>query len=329
MPKLLKKYDNPNNKKPEPTDRVYTYPQNLIEDYEDYLQIKTYKYVSLSQYFTKKNLTSLISSTTSTPIVKFGEDNGGIGIARERFISGNVIDTFRLPMPESIQLDDAISWNLEDLKTIGRFAPTVAEQFAKGGDQTNTAQTLSALAKAAIPEGIIGIIEGHGFLSSGQALTQGFNGKILNPYQEQIFKGIEPRSFVCKYKLVPRNKLEQDSIYNIISKLRQNALPNYSKQSLTTSPDPSINDQFNQLGDRWLTTPNIFNLSFCSKLGEMSYLPQLKPMVLTSISVNYTPDGAWISHLANNDQPAPCSIDITMNYHEVEMITQKEVERGF
>jgi hypothetical protein len=233
-------------------------------------------------------------------------------------------------MPESIQLDDAPMWNLEDLRTLGRFAPTLAKQFAEGGgNQQNTAQTLAALANSGIPEAIIGIIEQTNMFSSGQAITQGFAGKILNPYHEQIFKGIEPRSFVCKYKLVPRNYAEQRTIYNLIKRLRQNALPNYSRQGLTTNPDPNVNNLLSSLGDRWLTTPNIFDLKFIGVNGEMEYLPKLKPMVLTNISNNYTPDGGWITHIDDKNEPSPVAIDLTLSFHEVEIITGSEVNQGY
>lgn len=306
----------------------HIYPTNLIETYEDHLKIETYKYVTLSEYFTSKQVNLLSSSTGAVLPEIFGTDNKGRGIATDRFIKGNVIDQFLLPMPESITFDDAIQWNLEDLRTLGRFLPTLGEQFARGGNQASTAETLQSLAKAAIPEAIFGIVEATGFFSSGQALTQGFNGKILNPYQEQIFKGLEPRTFSCHYKLVPRNVTEQNQISNIIRRLRVNSLPDYSKQGITTITSPGANpNAFDGLGDRWLTTPNIFSLSFNSNNGTMDYLPKMKPMVLTSISTNYTPDGKWSSHyIADKKQPAPTAIELSLTFHEVEILTGIEVE---
>jgi hypothetical protein len=337
MPRTLGTYKNPFMPKPIEGE-TFIYPNNLVGSYVDHLQIKTYKYINLSQYFVTNNVMPIttIAATNGSgadgrvnaPLV-VGEDNGGKGSAVDRFIVGNTINTFKLPMPDSIQFDDTVMWNLEDLRTIGKFAPTIAEQFAKGGDQKDTAATLSALAQSGVPEGIIGIIEGLNVFSSGQAITQGFAGKILNPYHEQIFKGIDPRSFAAKYKLVPRNLKEQNEIYNIIKKLRSNALPNYSRQGLTNEPDKNVNNQLATLGDRWLTTPNIFDLKFITTSSEMTYLPKLKPMVLTNISTNYTPDGAWVTHLDELGQPAPAAVDLTLSFHETEIITAIECEQGY
>ena len=338
MPKQLATYKNTFIPKPLANNEVLIYPENLLKDYVDHLQIKTYKYVSLSEFFVTKNvkpITTLAATNGGGPDGRvnvpavFGQDNGGRGIANERFIVGNTINTFKLPMPESIQFDDTIAWNLEDLRTLGRFAPTLAKQFAEGGDQKNTAETLSSLASSGIPEGIIGIIEGLNIFSSGQALTQGFAGKILNPYHEQIFKGLEPRSFVAKYKMVPRNEKEQTSIYNIIKMLRANALPNYSRQGLTDDNAKNPNNVLSSLGDRWLTTPNIFSVKFVTESDEMKYLPKLKPMVLTSISTNYTPDGGWMTHLDKNEQPAPAAVDLTLSFHETEICVSTEIIEGY
>jgi hypothetical protein len=341
MPQILASSKTPPQTRP--NSNIYTYPDNLSE-YGDDMRIKTYKYVSLSEFFVSTDTPPLIPIPGAPPpsVIKrtpFGEDNGGRGIARERFIKGNVIDIFRLPMPDSIQFDDTIAWNLEDLRTIGRFAPTIAEQFARGGDQTNTAETLASLASSGIPEGIIGIIEGLNVFSSGQAITQGFAGKILNPYHEQIFKGLEPRSFSAKYKLVPRNQIEQRSIYNIIKKLRMNALPNYSRQGLTKENQDNPNNLLSSLGDRWLTTPNVCDVRFMFEgADEIFHLPKLKPMIITGISTNYTPDGAWVTHLTENDRqdtttrrltPAPAAIEIVLSFHEVEIITSVECDQGY
>jgi hypothetical protein len=329
MPTNLAQYINPKNKK-SIKGESYQYPENLISDYVDFVEIKTYKYISLSEYFVTQNVIPITTLASSNGLVNapklFGEDIGGRGTAVERFIQGDIINTFKLPMPDQIQFDDNPVWNLEDTRTIGRFAPTVAQQFVQGGNQQNTAETLATMAKAGIPETILGIVESLGFFSSGQAITQGFNGKILNPYYEQIFKGNEPRSFNCRYKLLPRNEKEQTQIKNIIKALRINALPDYSRSGLLTDADPTVNNQLLGLGDRWLTVPNIFDLKFKSSNGEMSNLPKLKPLVLVSVSTNYTPDSVWSTHINEDGEVSPVAMELTLSFYETEIITAKEVE---
>jgi hypothetical protein len=320
---------------------VYKYPQNLIDEYVDYLQIDTYKYTSLTEYYNTAGVrfatntvgaaTPRSASSVVTPINQTtnniqgyvaGEGFGGRGIAEQRFIRGRTINTFQLPIPDSIQIDDAPQWNLENLRTLGKFLPTFGAQFANN-DMSSAADTLRNIATGAIPEVILGLVEQSQVFSSQEAITQGFGGKILNPYYEMIFKGIQPRAFTCKYKLVPRNRKEQVDIRNIIKYLRVNSLPDYSAQGIT---DDTSQNTFARLGDRWLSTPNIFNLRFLSSGVEIGYLPKFKPMICNAILTNYTPDSGWHTHLVDEDQPAPIAIELTLSFTETEIIVAKEVE---
>ena len=326
---------------------IHKYPENLIKDYVDYLNIDTFKYTNLTDYYTRNNVafnptapttatpptpTPVTGNTPATPTTTptaapsvlrgyvAGDNYDGRGVANERFVRGATVDTFQLPIPDSIQIDDSPIWNLEDLKTMGKFVPTLGGQF-NSNNMSGAADTLKNLTTNAMPEMVLGVVEQTGFMSSKEAITQGFGGKILNPYYEMIFKGIQPRSFSCRYKLVPRNQKEQFAIANIIKNLRVNSLPNYSAQGVS---DNTSANTFQGLGDRWLTTPNIFYLRFLtSNALEIPYLPKLKPMVCTSISTNYTPDGSWATHVDG----APQAIDLSLRFNEVEIITSREVEK--
>lgn len=314
------------------------YPLNLLSDYSDHIYLTSYQYISLTEYF-NYNAVKLQVNTTSTTTPGsgsfnlskiFGVDNGGKGIAENRFIKGEILSKIMLPMPNDIVISDSPSWALEDLRTMGRFLPTFGNEFAKG-DTTNASETLSALAKAGIPEMLLGLAEQSNLFSSREAITQGFNSKILNPYYEQIFKGIEPRTFTVKYKLVPRNSKESLVIKQLLNTLRTNSLPNYSRQSKT---DDFTQNGFDGLGDRWLTTPNIFNLEFRTiddnnVVTPITSLPKFKPMVLTSIAHNYTPDGKWNTHLNDNGEVTPIAIMLELTFAETEIITAKEVEIGY
>jgi hypothetical protein len=319
---------------------VYQYPSNLLKEYFDYLQIDTFKYTSLTDYYTTAGVAFTTNTngaaiprapgSTDTPINQTsntlngyvaGEGFGGRGIARERFLRGRTINTFQLPIPDSIQIDDAPMWNLEDLRTLGKFLPTLGNQLANDSTMSNAADTLKNLASGAIPEVILGLAEQTGVFSSKEAITQGFNGKILNPYYEMIFKGLQPRHFACRYKLIPRNFDEQLEIRNIIKQLRVNSLPNYSSQG---NSDNAAQNTFSGLGDRWLTTPNIFELRFLSTETEsktLDFLPKFKPMVCTSVVTNYTPDGGWFSHAGG----APVAIELTLSFNEIEILVASEV----
>jgi hypothetical protein len=159
---------------------------------------------------------------------------------------------------------------------------------------------------------------------SGESLTQGIAGKVLNPYKEQIFRGVSMRNFSFTWKLVPRNKSEQSRIDNIIKALRYHALPNYSGVSAFEGEE---DQSFNELSDRWLSVPRIFNLSWMynEENNEIKTLPRIKPSVLTNITVNYTPDGVWATHYSSELGPSPVAYNLQLDFRETEIITGSEV----
>lgn len=133
-----------------------------------------------------------------------------------------------LPIPNSIQFNDGISWNTEDLKAVGdqlkeivnkEPKPTNVDALIKAGQGYLTQEILDQVSKMQV----LGI--------SRNAITQSLGKKILNPYTEQIFQGIGLRSFTFNWKLVPRDQDEQDEIYNIIKNLRVYSTPNISGAS--------------------------------------------------------------------------------------------------
>ena len=133
------------------------------------------------------------------------------------------------------------------------------------------------------------------------------------------------------------NKSEQTNIHNIIKTLRYYSLPNYSGTGPvqgTTAPGTEQFEQLNKLQDRWLTVPNIFNLTWKQAGTETSIqsLPKIKPCVLKNIQVNYTPENVWATHINTSGTglsgPAPVAYEITMAFAETEIITANDVVAG-
>lgn len=243
--------------------------------------------------------------------------------------------TVLLPVPNDINYNDQLSWSAENVGMLGKMLPALAG--AAVNDPGNIGQLISKMAGAGTPEFIINAIKNIPGAPPAEALTSGIGGKVLNPYVEQIFKGIAMREFNFSWKLVPRNASEQSRIHNIIKTLRYYSLPNYSGSGPvqgTTAPGTEQFEKLNKLQDRWLTVPNIFDLTWKQAGTETSIqsLPKIKPCVLKNIQVNYTPDNVWATHInsagAGLSGPAPVAYEITMAFAETEIITAKDVATG-
>lgn len=240
------------------------------------------------------------------------------------------LNTVLLPIPEGVTYSDQPQWSEEQIGAMGKLAGSLAKSAA-GGNAEEVGRQLSALAQAGMGPYVLQQIEKFGG-PSAQAITQGAGGVILNPYTEQIFKGIGMRNFSFQWKLVPRNSAEQYRIHQIIKALRYYSLPDYTKSSGIAEQDAQgkTNETFAGLSDRWLTVPNIFKLKWVyqSPETEIQSLPKIKPCVLKNITVNYTPDGVWASHITNGAQlpgPAPVAYNLQLEFSETEIVTSSDV----
>ena len=193
-------------------------------------------------------------STLSSSSSRFGNSLGNfIGF------KSVIDDTVLLPVPDDIQYKDGPKWEGKDIGILGRFAPEVASQIG-GGDSASITDSIQTFARV----GKVGLIKSmiKKLGADPNAVTQNINGKIANPYREQVFGGMDLRQFDFTWKLVPRNRSEQRSIERIIKYLRRAALPDTSEsfgQSGFLS-DLGGQDFGGAATDRWLTVPNLFNL---------------------------------------------------------------------
>lgn len=229
--------------------------------------------------------------------------------------------TILLPVPNNLQFADNPNYKTGE-GVVAKILPGIAKGIVNKEEAGNIASNLGALAAG----GKIGlamsaldkIVPGGG---GANQITQAGFGKIMNPYTEQVFNGVGMRQFSFDWKLVPRNSKETANIKKIIKTLRAYSLPDYASK-LGLVENNELGDSGN-LSDRWLTVPKIFRIGW--KDGKTNQtidaLPQLKPCVLTSVTINYTPDNVWATY----EGADPVAYSMTLNFTETEIITSSEV----
>lgn len=302
------------------------YWPNNLQDKFDMLQIKVVEYIPIS-----RSGRGGIESTFLSNIQLANEIDSITGSTTQRQ-ARNPLATIMLPIPNDIKYDDSLNWSSEGVGIVGKLAPALAAAAA-AGNGGDVATTLTKLASGGTVELLMKQLSNVPGAPNAETLTQGIGGKIMNPYTEQIFKGIGMREFNFSWKLVPRNAQEQSRIHRIIKYLRHYSLPNYSGSGVlpgSAQPgEPGAKPA--QLSDRWLTVPNIFELNWMqagTHVGIQS-LPKIKPCVLKTVSVNYTPDNVWATHINTSSNglsgPAPVAYELSLNFAETEIITAQDV----
>ena len=311
------------------------WPDNLVNAY-DHLQIDV-------ETFSAQKVRGQGRAANSRSVVRASGGRGtgqtftGTGSNRvESFTSyrSSIDDTVLLPVPDDIQYKDGPKWEGKDIGILGRFAPEVASAIG-GGDSASITDSVQKFASVGKVSLIKSMIKKLG--ADPNAVTQNINGKIANPYTEQVFGGIGLRDFNFNWKLVPRNRAEQTAIERIIRYLRRAALPDTSDTFGQSGFLSDLGGENNALfdsatsTDRWLTVPNLFNLRW--KQGgdgsEISSLPKIKKCICTSIDVNYTPDNVWATHLDGSNRPAPVAIELRIGFGETEIIKSSDVGAGY
>lgn len=323
MARVTRNYDTPTE-----TATSFVWPANLKGSF-DYLHIEIVDYIPLSKSISSSQ-NPATGSNAAPAIPGFGgssplNSSNNFSNSQLRVSTQKHADIY-LPIPEQLNYIDSLEWADTPVGVGGKALPSIVKNLATGENEM-AANDIAKLAAGGKIGMIASIVNGMNF--NFNALTQGINGKVLNPYREQIFEGLGMRQFEWEWRLIPRNKTEQLSLDKMIRKIRELALPNYSGQLTADSrPPESIDQDF--LDDRWLDVPKIFRLNWkTSNDALMKSLPKIKPCVCMQVQVRFDPNNTWATHMIGED-PYPVGYDLRLTFQETEIITGNDVkDRGY
>lgn len=284
--------------------QVLRYPYEAITDTTDYLQITISAYKPASGAYAGV------------------EQAAGGNIIRTKTLNNTYTQSLTqdgvilLPMPSNIQDGNSVSYADDTLDTLtgklysaaSKVMGTALTPTGQGGktytssDVENFIKTLGTNASAAAGS-IIGMpglkdiamkslasqaANVFGNVSINQVLARE-NGTILNPNMELLFNGVTLRTFRFSFKMTPRDDTEAKQIKYIIRSLKKNMAP--------------------KSGTTFLTTPNIFELTYRSGNIDHKFLHKFKPCALTDMAVNYTGENVYATY--GDGTPVSMTMDLT------------------
>jgi hypothetical protein len=132
-------------------------------------------------------------------------------------------------------------------------------------------------------------------------------GNILNPNTEVIFDGPELRNFTLNFKMMARSKGETDNIQSICNTFKKASLPSQGTDTLL------------------IGVPNICKVKFMHKGDAHKYVTQFKCAAITSVNINYTPDGSWATYVRGE----PIAIGLQVQFLELKLVYKEDVDKGF
>ena len=276
---------------------VLRYPRQSLEQFGyDYIQIKAFEYET--------------GGALAGANRKRGFGPGG------RFKKS--YETIQLPMQPNLSESMGVAWGenrLNDIEAeLAQGAMGAIQKGGKGdieGVVNSITDMAGGLGDKLKDEGTKKQVAAYfaGQAVGNNALVTRATGQVINPNLELLFSGPSMRSFSFNFTLTPRDREEARTCRKIIRAMKRNMSPQRSDQNL------------------FLKTPRIFQLQYIYGEGntEHPFMNKFKPCACTNFTVNYTPDGSYMTYAG---EPSMTSYTIGMSFGEIEPIYADDYKGG-
>lgn len=285
------------------------YPIKNIGPQDDYFKISILKYQPPGLGQTG----SFALRTTEEALNQSGANQSSLG-------------TIILPMPQSIQDNNATDW------VSGQMNPLSATIANAAGSATLSGNPVGSLAQsvtnfASNTQAILNTEEGRQAVSAytaamaAQAVTgQGdasqilsrATGQVFNQNVELLFNGVQIRpAFNFSFDMAPRSQAESEMIKTIIRTLKQNMT------AAKGNPQSAG-------GGFFIRAPQIFRLEYMSGGKAHPFLHRFKPCALTQMNVNYNASAQYATY----PDATPVHMQLTLQFQELSPIYQEDYNQG-
>lgn len=330
---------------------VYRYPYNsneLAEFGYDFIQITAYDYttsfgpdyvVTSDEWTLPDYKPGSAFDNLGIPSFEAGDSTTQTGLlpartifrrGEERFAKQRW-ETIQLPMQPKISESASVDWGdgdrLNDIQArLGAVAGSAIRDFAGisgvnfGTSITNFINNLTNagsewLNDPGLQQYLVAYFAGQ---AVGSDIIGRTTGTVLNPNLELIFQGPRLKMYNFSFKLTPRDAKESTEIRKIIRCLKRNSAPQLSTSNL------------------FLKAPRIFKLEYIHNVpgtdnplirpdNKHPFLNKFKPCVLTNFTVDYTPDGSYMTYDENGSMT---SYTLGMQFSEIEATYANEYDEN-
>jgi hypothetical protein len=259
-------------------------------------------------------LTGLFAKNVPSSVRALGTVAGGLTGAAVGAAAANYFEpdkTFRidkaimLAVQERPSVTYGVNYQAQDMGSLAGFiaggTSAVDSGMLSSGGEAARAMLLNV---AQVPAQITNAIGATDL--DLKAMASIGTGTAMNPFREQVFKNVEPRTFDFNYKFVPRTPKESEKVWRIIQAFKFHMHPELSKQGLFYIYPSQFNIvyYFNESPN-----PTLFNISTC---------------VLQNMTVDY--GGQQFGSFSNG---YATEINMKLRFVELEILTKERINKGF
>ena len=195
---------------------------------------------------------------------------------------------------------------------------SVIDAFQSGkGAVASLGKAAGAAGKSALTEGISAATGVAGNLTgsekTAQLAFQKITGSVRNPMLELIYESPSFRTFQFDFSFYPRDEKEALEVQKIIERLRFHQAPELLEGA-----------------GGFLVPPSEFDIKFYYGGSQNPNIPQIANCVLTSIDINYAPNGFSAYEVPGEIAPTlgrtgmPVAINITLQFKETTYLTKAD-----
>lgn len=203
-----------------------------------------------------------------------------------------------LHVPNQLQIRYGVQWSDEDTSILAMAAAGGEEVMKALSDDKNS--NVSGVGAAIIAN--LALSKGPNAGANSAAL-----GLAANPKKEQVFKGVDFRTFQFEYQFFPRSVNEARNVLRIIEEFKYHMHP-----------------EFKDDNNFVYVYPSEFDIFYYQNGKENKNLHRHTSCVLTEMSINYTPNGAF-NTFANG---MPTQINVQMSFRELALLTKDKIKAG-
>lgn len=206
-----------------------------------------------------------------------------------------------LHIPNNLSIRYGMQWSDEDTAMISAGAAGI-EEIMKALESKGKSSDVTGVGAAIITNLALSKAP------AGQAAAVSVaTGLAANPKKEQVFKGVDFRTFQFDYQFFPRDEDEAQNVLNIIQEFKYHMHPEFKD-----------NNNFVYI------YPSEFDIFYYQGKDENLNIHRHTSCVLTEMNINYTPNGTFTTF----DNGMPTQINVTLAFRELALLTKDKVKDG-
>ena len=247
--------------------------------------------------------------------------------------SGKAEQILYLYLPPGLNEKYSAKYEGKNLGAVGaNVIDAAGDALGSGGDVGNSIAKAADAAKPALGfkvgataiNTLVGEVSPYGFNVDSNDLAQLTQGRVFNPYEEMLFKGVQFINHSFKFTMVPKSASDVEVIYKIINTLRASMHPAKSSDNNWLS----IPDKFRAEIVRYVSKGDDEELGEGTAAGGYmnSLLRFPNTMVLQDMSIDFGDSTAIRSQIPGSEDAdfGFAVYNMTLSFQEIKYRTRED-----